>query len=72
MVVKYKSHFYIGRSIMKKNAFIRKIVSAVLCMLIVIMAVPTVANAGETAASSEQDWTGYTPISTPEELNNIR
>ena len=57
---------------MKKNTFIKKMVSAVLCMLIVIMAVPTVANAGETAAYSGQDWTGYTPISTPEELNDIR
>ena len=45
----------------------KKWITVILCIITVLMIIPTTAM-----AESKDDWDGYIPISTKEELNNIR
>lgn len=60
---------------MKKRSLLKRISGIVLCVLIVISALPifpVTAKAVTLAEIPEKDWTGYTPVSTKEELAAIK
>lgn len=60
---------------MFKNNFFKRLLSVGLCALILLAAIPlfpVTVSAATLEAVPEKDWTGYTPISSVTELDNIR